>query len=169
MGQSWGSFVALSAGGVLGVNARYWLGYWFSRWVTHQFPWATFLINVSGAFAIGFLTVALARWLPHPYMRLFVVVGFLGGYTTFSTFTFDSLILWERGEVALALTNMAGSIVAGFVAVGLGVSLARALVIPRAERAIDARVRVEVAPQGPALPLVESQSPAEAGEPERAP
>jgi CrcB protein len=135
MAQPWGSILALSAGGVLGVNARYWLGYWFSRWVSHQFPWATFVINVSGSFAIGFLTVALARWLPHPNARLFVLVGILGGYTTFSTFSFDALTLWERGEVGLALAYMAGSVVAGFVAVALGVGLARALVVPASERA----------------------------------
>ena len=135
MAQPWGPILALSAGGVLGVNARYWLGYWFSRWVTHQFPWATFVINVTGSFAIGFLTVALARWLPHPNVRLFALVGFLGGYTTFSTFSFDSLTLWERGEVGLSIANMAGSVAAGFVAVGLGIGLARALVVPGREPA----------------------------------
>jgi CrcB protein len=117
----------LSLGGALGVNARYWLGAWMSRWTSPQFPWATFTINVSGSFAIGFLTMALARWLPHPHIRLLVVVGFLGGYTTFSTFSFDSLALWERGEIGLALTNMVASVVVGFLAVGLGAGLARAL------------------------------------------
>jgi CrcB protein len=136
--QPWGAVLALSAGGVLGVNARYWLGYWVSQRVTSPFPWATFVINVSGSFAIGFLTVALARWLPHPNVRLFVVVGFLGGYTTFSTFAFDSLTLWERGEAGLALANMIGSVVAGFVAVVLGVGLARALTDPGAERSARA-------------------------------
>src|SRR3954447_24546891 len=147
MAQSWGRILALSTGGVLGVNARYWLGYWFSRWVTHQFPWATFVINVTGSFAIGFLTVALARWLPHPNVRLFVVVGFLGGYTTFSTFAFESLTLWERGEVGLSLTNMAGSVAAGFVAVGLGFGLARTLTIPAEGRATKS-ARVILAPVG---------------------
>jgi len=158
MGQPWGPILALSAGGVLGVNARYWLGYWLSRWgVTCQFPWATFAINVSGSFAIGFLTVALARWLPHPIVRLFAVVGFLGGYTTFSTFAFDSLTLWERGEVGLSLANMAGSVAAGFAAVGLGIGLARALVVPTSERAMrsDAEIRDKLAPQGPILSPVE--------------
>jgi fluoride exporter len=159
MTQPWGPILALSAGGVLGVNARYWLGYWFSRWLTHQFPWATFVINVTGSFAIGFLTVALARWLPHPNVRLFMVVGFLGGYTTFSTFAFDSLILWERGEVALSLANMAGSVAAGLVAVSLGLGLARVLVVPASERAprADPGIRGRLAPQGPALPRLEPE------------
>jgi CrcB protein len=118
----------------VGVNARYWLGFWLSQRVTHPFPWATFVINVTGSFAIGFLTVALARWLPHPNVRLFTLVGLLGGYTTFSTFSFDSLTLWERGEVGLALANMVGSVAAGFVAVVIGVGLARALTVPATER-----------------------------------
>src|SRR5207302_1053716 len=117
-----------------GVNARYWLGAWMNRWASPQFPWATFTINVSGSFAIGFLTMALARWLPHPYFRLLVLVGFLGGYTTFSTFAFDLLTLWERGDMGRALVNMVGSVAAGFVAAGLGVGLARALIVSRAER-----------------------------------
>lgn len=127
--------VALSAGGVMGVNARYWLGLWMNRWAGVQFPWATFAINVSGSFAIGFSTVALTRWLPHPNARLLVITGFLGGYTTFSTFEFDSATLWERGERGPMLVNMVGSVAAGFVAVLLGISLARAITTPSPERA----------------------------------
>lgn len=132
---SWSHVAALSLGGVLGVNARYWLGLWINRVADGQFPWATFAINVSGAFAIGFLTIALARWLPHPNYRLFIVVGFMGGYTTFSTFAYESLTLWERGARGLSLSNMAGSVLAGFVAVALGVGLGRALTVPAPERA----------------------------------
>ena len=54
--ETWGKILVLSLGGVAGVNARYWLGVWINRWASSQFPWATFSINVSGAFAIGFLT-----------------------------------------------------------------------------------------------------------------
>ena len=127
--EPWLRAAALSAGGVLGVNARYWLGYWMNRWVSPQFPWATFVINVSGSFAIGFLTVALARWLPHPHVRLLVITGFLGAYTTFSTFSQESVTLWQRGEPALALVNLVGSVAAGLVAVLLGIGLARGLVL----------------------------------------
>lgn len=124
----WIRVLILSLGGALGVNARYWLGVWMSCWVSPQFPWATFSINVSGSFAIGFLSTAMAHWLPHPHIRLLVVVGFLGGYTTFSTFAFDSLTLWENGERAHSLVNAVGSVAAGLVAVALGVTLARVLV-----------------------------------------
>jgi CrcB protein len=128
--EAWLRVLALSAGGILGVNARYWLGLWMNRWVSPQFPWATFTINVSGSFAIGFLTVSLARWLPHPNARLLVIAGFLGGYTTFSTFAHESHTLWERGELRLALAYMAGSVLAGFVGVVVGVALARGLTPP---------------------------------------
>jgi CrcB protein len=128
--EGWLRVAVLSAGGALGVNARYWLGVWVSRWAGARFPWATVLINVSGSFAIGFLTVALAAWLPHPHARLFALVGFLGGYTTFSTFSFESLTLWERGEPGLALGNMVGSVVAGFAAAALGAGLARGATAP---------------------------------------
>jgi CrcB protein len=131
----WNQIAALSVGGVLGVNARYWLGHWINKWASPQFPWATFTINVSGSFAIGFLTLALARWLPHNNIRLIVVTGFLGGYTTFSTFSQESATLWERGETGRALAYMVGSVVAGFAAVMLGIVLARAVTMQAAERA----------------------------------
>lgn len=125
--ETWLKVVVLSVGGSLGVNARYWLGAWMSRWASPQFPWATFAINVSGSFLIGFLTIALARWLPHPHARLLVITGFLGGYTTFSTFENEALSLWERGETLLMGANLVGSVVAGLLAVVLGTALARGL------------------------------------------
>jgi len=128
--ETWGKILALSVGGVAGVNARYWLGVWINRWASSQFPWATFSINVSGAFAIGFLTALLARWSPHSHLRLLVLVGFLGGYTTFSTFAFESVTLWQRGEWAFSLANMAGSVLAGCAAVVLGAALAQGIVQP---------------------------------------
>jgi fluoride exporter len=127
---TWGKILALSVGGVAGVNARYWLGVWINRWASSQFPWATFVINVSGAFAIGFLTALLARWSPHSQLRLLVLVGFLGGYTTFSTFAFESVTLWQRGEWALSLAYMSGSVIAGCAAVVLGAALALGIVQP---------------------------------------
>jgi fluoride exporter len=133
--ERWYQVAVLSLGGVLGVNARYWLGVVLNRWAGSHFPWATFTINVTGSFAIGFLSVLLARWLPHPHARLLVVVGFLGGYTTFSSFSFESLALWERGEWRLCIAYMVGSVAAGFAAVVLGTALGREMVLQRAERA----------------------------------
>jgi CrcB protein len=128
--ETWGRILALSVGGVAGVNARYWLGVWINRWASAQFPWATFTINVTGAFAIGFLTALLARWSPHSMLRLLILVGFLGGYTTFSTFAFESVTLWQRGEWVLSFAYMSGSVLAGCAAVVLGAALALGVVQP---------------------------------------
>jgi CrcB protein len=125
--ETWLKVIVLSVGGTLGVNARYWLGVWIDRWTSPQFPWPTVVINVTGSFAIGFASVALARWMPHPHIRLLLITGFLGGYTTFSTFENDSLTLWERGETLLMAGNIIGSVAAGLAAVWLGTALARGL------------------------------------------
>ena len=117
------------------MNARYWLGSWINRWSSPQFPWATVIINVMGSFLIGFLAVVLTRWMPHPNIRLMVITGFLGGYTTFSTFENDALTLWERGEGILMAANVIGSVMAGFAAVLLGTALARGLTKPAIQRA----------------------------------
>ena len=130
MAELWGRVFALSLGGVVGVNARYWLGIWISRWAGPQFPWATFTINVSGALLIGFLATVLDRWSPHSQLRLILIVGFLGGYTTFSTFAFESVTLGQRGEWGLALAYMIGSVAAGCVAVLVGAALATSVFRP---------------------------------------
>jgi fluoride exporter len=125
--EPWVKVLMLTLGGALGVNARYWLGDWMSRRSSPLFPWATFTINITGSFAIGFLAVVLARWLPHPHVRMLVIVGFLGGYTTFSSYAYESLTLAERGEAGLALAYVTGSVLLGLTAVTLGVALARVL------------------------------------------
>jgi CrcB protein len=147
--ETWTKVIVLSIGGTLGVNARYWLGAWMSRWASPQFPWATFAINISGSFLIGFLTVALTRWVPHPNVRLLVITGFLGGYTTFSTFENDSLTLWERGEGLLMVGNLIGSVAVGFVAVLLGTALGRGLDAPPNEQAAVGPRGVETTVAGP--------------------
>jgi len=124
----WLKVIVLAVGGAIGTNARYWLGVWMSQWSSPRFPWATFTVNVSGSFAIGFLAMVLARWAPQANVRLLVLTGFLGGYTTFSAFAFESLVLYEKGHSGLMLANTAGNVVAGLAAVSLGVWLARALI-----------------------------------------
>jgi CrcB protein len=130
--------LALSIGGVLGVNARYWLGHWMNRWASPHFPWATFTINVTGSFVIGFLTILLARGLPHPNARLLLITGLLGGYTTFSAYSFESLPLWERGDRWSAFAYVTDSVLAGFVAVTLGVAMARCIAPEVNEQAVVA-------------------------------
>jgi CrcB protein len=125
--EPWSRVLVLSLGGALGVNARYWLTVVMARWVDSRFPWATVAINVTGSFAIGVLAVVLAHQGSNPLYRLFFVTGFLGGYTTFSSFAYESLQLWEGGERRLSAWNAVGSVVAGLVAVALGVAVARAI------------------------------------------
>ena len=125
-----GEVAVLSVGGMLGVNARYWLALWMSSRVSGVFPWATFTINVSGSFAIGLIATLLRRWLPSDPWRLFFLVGFLGGYTTFSSFAFEAHVLLERGQAARAAAYLAGSVGAGMIAVVLGIALGRAIVGP---------------------------------------
>jgi fluoride exporter len=149
--ETWYRVAVLSVGGVLGVNARFWLGVAINRWTSSQFPWATFMINITGSFAIGLCTAVLARWLPHPHARLLVIVGFLGGYTTFSSYSIESLTLWERGERGLCLTYLIGSVVAGFAAVVLGTMLGRGL--QRPETTTDASAGNSSAAVSQAFPL----------------
>jgi fluoride exporter len=120
----------LTLGGALGTNARYWLAVWMSSRVDPRFPWATFTINVSGSFAIGLLATLFARWLPSHSARLFVLVGFLGGYTTFSTFSLEAQVLLENRQFRAAIAYMAGSLLMGLAAVALGVVLGRAVLGP---------------------------------------
>ena len=98
-------------------------------WSGEQFPWATFVENISGGLVLGTLMVFLLDvWPPHRYLRPFMGVGLLGGYTTFSTSMLESRDLLAGGEVATAFTYLAGSLVAGLVAVWFGIFSARAAV-----------------------------------------
>jgi CrcB protein len=126
--QRWATPLAVSVGGLLGANARYLIGLWAAaRWGT-LFPWGTLLINVSGSFVLGFyLTLVTERFTGRPTTRLFLATGFLGAYTTFSTFSFETLQLIERGEVSAALAYIAASLTAGLLAVIAGIAAAHAL------------------------------------------
>ncbi len=150
----WNQVMVVSIGGALGANARYWLSVVLAKWTGPRFPWATFTINITGSFAIGLLAVVLSHRWPHQLWRLFVVVGFLGGYTTFSSFVFESFTLWERGEKGLSLANSVGSVVAGVLAVVLGVALGKSLVGSpgQSEHAVHSEIieradSVELAPE----------------------
>jgi fluoride exporter len=88
------------------------------------FPWATFLVNVSGSAAIGVLVVwVLSMERPHPWLRPFLGVGVLGGWSTFSTYAVESRDLLATGHQGLAAAYAFGSLVVGIAAVGLGITL----------------------------------------------
>jgi len=122
------NFISVAMGGALGAMARYGLGVWISgRW-THDFPLHTFLINISGAFLLGFLnTLLLDKLTLSPEMRLALTVGFLGAFTTFSTFGYETLMLMKDGAMLTALIYTISSILVGFAGVFLGMGLARLL------------------------------------------
>ncbi|HLX38127.1 MAG TPA: fluoride efflux transporter CrcB [Candidatus Binataceae bacterium] len=105
-------------GGFIGANARYLLGGWISqRWGT-VFPYGTFVINVTGSFILGFfMAYAQDRPWVAPSERLLFAVGFVGAYTTFSTFEYETLRLLQERDTVLALMNIFGSVLTGMVAV----------------------------------------------------
>lgn len=115
-------FVAL--GGAIGSVARYLLGGWFAARFGAAFPYGTFVINVTGSFIIGlFLAYAQDRVSLSPYWRLFFAVGFVGGYTTFSTFEYESVRLFQDGEMLLGALYLMGSVVTGGIAAIAGIAL----------------------------------------------
>ena len=119
-------YLVVGIGGFLGVNARYLVANWIGMRYGTSFPYGTLVINVSGSFVIGlFLVVITERFIVHPNWRLFFVVGFLGAYTTFSTFSFESLALIKDGFWLLSLLNIVGSVVLSLMATLSGVMIAR--------------------------------------------
>jgi len=120
--------VWIGIAGFLGATFRYQFEGWVSnRWPT-AFPWGTFAVNITGCFLLGFsFTLLTERFLPHPDLRTAITIGFIGAYTTFSTFAFETLRLGEDGAVGLALSNVLASVVAGIVAIWLGTVLGRVL------------------------------------------
>jgi len=120
--------VAIGIAGALGALARYGLEGFVSRRATGAFPWGTFVVNVSGAFALGLVfTLATERWGISPWLRSALTIGFLGAYTTFSTLAFETYRLAEDRALGLAAANMLGSCAAGLAAVYLGIVLGRTL------------------------------------------
>ncbi len=115
----------VAVGGLLGALARYFLQNWIID-RTGPSVIALFVINVSGAFALGLiLTLAEERHLIGPEARLLLTTGFLSAYTTFSSWMFESVQLIQAGNIARASLDVVGSIVAGLVAVYLGILVAR--------------------------------------------
>ena len=118
-------YLVVLAGAGLGGVARYWAATWIMTRYGGRFPLGTFLINISGSFLIGVLmTVFTERIQPHPNWRLFLVVGVLGGYTTFSSFEYEAWQAARTGARLLGLLYVLGSVVLGYIGVVLGSLLA---------------------------------------------
>ncbi|HEY9480458.1 MAG TPA: fluoride efflux transporter CrcB [Gemmatimonadaceae bacterium] len=123
-------FIAL--GSAIGGVARFLLGTFVQARFGAGFPVGTLLVNISGAFLLGFIvTCALALPSVSPEMRGLLTTGFCGGYTTFSTFTYDTMALLEDGEVMRAAAYVALSVAIALLGVWLGIALGRGLIALR--------------------------------------
>jgi len=115
------TYIVVFFGGGIGAVARFVLATWIGQRWGRSFPLGTFVINVSGSFLIGFLMTLMAElFVENPQWRLFLVVGGLGGYTTFSTFQYETGQLVFDGEIGYAALNIILSVTAGFIALKLG-------------------------------------------------
>jgi fluoride exporter len=123
------AFLLVGLGGALGAVARYGVSVAVGHFWRTPFPLATMLVNVSGSLAMGLLVGWLARALPpgQSEIRLFVAVGILGGFTTFSAFSLDVMTLIERGDVIPAVIYALGSVLLSVLALLLGLMIFRGL------------------------------------------
>ena|SRR3989442_10623506 len=117
----------VAIGGALGSGARYWLSGFIQNHSTPYFPTGTFVVNAIGCFAVGVAVGLAAANLVSPNVRLFVVVGICGGFTTFSAFSYETLKLVEDRELWQAGVNAGGQLVVGLAAVWAGMTLVRLL------------------------------------------
>jgi CrcB protein len=128
----------LAVGGALGTNARYWLAAWFNEasWRSQgswlgSFPLGTFVINVTGSFVLGLVGVVFRERFPDQReWFLFLGIGLCGGYTTFSTFEWETLQLLRDRSWGLAAANVFGSVLVAFMGVVAGAALGN-LIFPR--------------------------------------
>jgi CrcB protein len=115
-------------GGFAGAIARFALGSYIGNRFGSRLPYGTFVINISGSFLIGFVLTMLAqRFDLSPNWRYLIPIGFIGAYTTFSTFEYETLRTVQDGQILMAFANVCLSVIVGFVAVWLGVVAGRAL------------------------------------------
>lgn len=117
-------YLIIMAGGALGTLARYVAASAIMERVNSRFPFGTFFVNITGCLLIGVMMTFLSQRGAHPNWRLGLVVGFLGGYTTFSSFAYEAYLSTRTGFPFVAMLNVAGSVIAGYLAVWAGAALA---------------------------------------------
>ena len=121
-------YVVVGIGGCLGSILRFWLGNYVGSKMGTRFPYGTFVINITGSFLIGLVFAFLterSQW--SPYWRYLIPIGFIGGYTTFSSFEFETLRTIQEGQFGIGLLYVMSSVVLGLAAVWGGLVAGRAL------------------------------------------
>lgn len=122
------SLLLVAVGGALGAAARWWVAGLVQFRTGAGFPWGTFVVNVVGCFLIGLvMETAVATFSFGPVLRLFLVVGVLGGFTTWSSFSYETMKMLEEGAVAMAAANALGTMAACFAGTFAGLAAGRAL------------------------------------------
>lgn len=121
-------FFIIALGGAIGTLARYIMGGLDYRFSNGVFPISTLVVNVTGSLAIGFLWSVVDRFAISPNVRMFIFIGVLGGYTTFSTFSLETFNLMRDGEYRIAVMNVVFSVVLSIVAVFAGYLASKALI-----------------------------------------
>ena len=121
------TLLVVAVGGAAGALSRYWAVGWVQALAGIGFPWGTLAVNAAGSLALGFTLVWLQSIAPSPGLRDLIAVGFLGSFTTFSTFSWETLALIREGAWARAGTYALGSVVVCVLACAAGVALASAL------------------------------------------
>jgi fluoride exporter len=120
--------LAIAAGGAVGAVGRHYAAAQIGQWMGHGFPWGIMIVNIVGSLCMGILVETLAlMWSPSPETRAFLVVGVLGAFTTFSTFSLDVALLYERGQILPAALYIAGSVALSVLALFAGLALMRSL------------------------------------------
>jgi CrcB protein len=115
-------------GGFLGSVLRFWLGSFIGGRLGARFPYGTFVINITGSFLIGMVVTVLATKAHWSSNWLYLIpIGFIGGYTTFSTFEYETFRLFQDGQLLTAMLNITLSVVVGFVGVWVGVVAGRVI------------------------------------------
>ena len=118
--------LSIAAGGAIGAVGRYLTMVGIGQWIGHGFPYGTLIVNIVGSFALGSLIEILAlTWSPSVEIRAFFIVGLLGAFTTFSTFSLDVITLIERGEFLPAASYIIVSVVVSIAALFFGMMIFR--------------------------------------------
>lgn len=121
------SYMLVFLGGGIGAAARYWLSGLIHERLGSGFPYGTLVVNIVGCFIIGFVMGSMQeRFLSHPSLRLFLTIGILGGFTTFSSFSYETIAMLKDGEIAFASLNIFASVLCCISGTWIGLIVGKA-------------------------------------------